>query len=64
MVMPPCGTFDYSVEVPEGLREGSDRLRAEAHTCGVGEYTGDHLRDARLVGLCPTLVASGGRFTL
>jgi hypothetical protein len=39
-------------------------LRAEAHTCGVGEYTGDHLRDARLVGLCPTLVASGGRFTL
>ncbi len=64
MVMPPCGTFDYFVVVPDQPRECSDPWRIQAQVREPVQVTGEPLADSRLVGLCPTLEVTGGLVAL
>lgn len=50
-MIPPSGTFDYRVIVPEARSEGGFECRAE--TCGPVVRRGSNLADARLVSISP-----------
>src|SRR5262245_4686435 len=59
MVMPPCGTFNYLVEVP------ADPLAPwQARELKQPEPTGDELWDSRLVGLNPLVLVEKGLLIL
>ena len=51
MVMPRCGTFDYVTIIPGQSRDGS--IECVAQLREVIAYSGDDLRDSRLVGVAP-----------
>jgi hypothetical protein len=52
-MVPPSGTFDYVVIVPEARNEGAFECRAE--TRGPVVRKGSNLADARLVGISPRI---------
>jgi hypothetical protein len=63
MVMPHCGTFQYTgVVPPDGLRSGSWTLQDASGASVIGR--GDPLSDNRLVGLQPKLEISNGQLVL
>jgi hypothetical protein len=60
MAIPPCGTFEIVVVVPQS---GEDRAPWRVQLCKPIEPTGDDLRDDRLVGHSPRLEISDAGMT-
>ena len=61
-MLPPCGTFDYRVVVPDNPGEFCGSWYVEERTPET--LTGEPLLDFRLLGPCPTVKVCQGRITL